>query len=209
MKLGRPEGSAPVIDTPCPHCGRVLKTRQGLNIHLGKVHDDYPLVEKLCSQCDTLKPLSDFPKVSGTLPVRYRAACYDCKNLSEAKYRAVRPIERTASQRRDRRKSAKNHFGLTLEKYDFYVSEFMKSQDGICPGCKEELIDPRLDHDHETLFVRGLLCRNCNVALGLVKDSVDVLQNLIEYLQLTDIKYRASLTTTDQTPAVEGLPLTT
>jgi len=41
-----------------------------------------------------------------------------------------------------------------------------------------------VDHDHITMFVRGTLCSKCNLALGYVDDSVDILQKLIEYLQV-------------------------
>jgi hypothetical protein len=40
-----------------------------------------------------------------------------------------------------------------------------------------------VDHDHNTMFVRGSLCVKCNLALGYVDDSVDKLYKLIEYLQ--------------------------
>jgi len=39
-----------------------------------------------------------------------------------------------------------------------------------------------VDHCHEGGQVRGLLCHNCNRALGLLKDDVDTLQKAIDYL---------------------------
>jgi Recombination endonuclease VII len=39
------------------------------------------------------------------------------------------------------------------------------------------------DHDHVTGKPRGWTCRNCNVILGLAKDSVDRLLDLAEYLE--------------------------
>lgn len=39
-----------------------------------------------------------------------------------------------------------------------------------------------VDHCHRTMKVRGLLCSNCNTAIGLVDDDVDRLYKLIEYL---------------------------
>jgi len=39
-----------------------------------------------------------------------------------------------------------------------------------------------VDHCHNTFKVRGLLCGNCNRAIGLFKDNVDLLQNAINYL---------------------------
>lgn len=38
-----------------------------------------------------------------------------------------------------------------------------------------------LDHDHETLHVRGFLCHGCNTGSGLA-DSIDLLRAKIEYL---------------------------
>jgi len=44
-----------------------------------------------------------------------------------------------------------------------------------------------VDHDHNTMIVRGTLCSKCNLALGHVDDSVDRLQALIQYLKLSEI----------------------
>jgi Recombination endonuclease VII len=40
-----------------------------------------------------------------------------------------------------------------------------------------------VDHDHQTGQVRGILCFNCNQALGNVHDDPAVLVQLITYLQ--------------------------
>jgi len=42
---------------------------------------------------------------------------------------------------------------------------------------------PVMDHDHTTLKVRGVICRNCNLMLGHAHDSTEVLQKAIEYLE--------------------------
>ena len=39
-----------------------------------------------------------------------------------------------------------------------------------------------IDHDHETGAYRGVLCANCNKALGLVNDNIETLQGLVAYL---------------------------
>lgn len=73
-------------------------------------------------------------------------------------------------------------YGITEEGYN----ALLRTQGGVCATCKRGCKTHRrlsVDHDHETGEVRGLLCMNCNAALGLVGDDVTVLRSLIEYLE--------------------------
>jgi hypothetical protein len=40
-----------------------------------------------------------------------------------------------------------------------------------------------IDHDHITGKVRGLLCTQCNIALGMTHDDPGLLTKLAEYLR--------------------------
>ena len=40
-----------------------------------------------------------------------------------------------------------------------------------------------IDHNHETGQVRDLLCRRCNIVLGLVKEDVELLFLIRQYLE--------------------------
>lgn len=40
-----------------------------------------------------------------------------------------------------------------------------------------------IDHDHKTDRIRGILCRNCNTSLGLLKDDPQRLVKLAKYLE--------------------------
>jgi hypothetical protein len=61
------------------------------------------------------------------------------------------------------------------------VDLMLKAQGNKCAGCDKP--DPEhVDHDHATGQVRGMLCFNCNQALGNVRDSVQVLERLSAYL---------------------------
>lgn len=82
----------------------------------------------------------------------------------------------------------KRTYGVTLDWY----REKHKEQDGLCAICGGEgfLMNPEkhraklvVDHCHESGTVRGLLCHNCNRALGLFKDSVEVLKSSVSYLE--------------------------
>lgn len=85
--------------------------------------------------------------------------------------------------------SLKRKFGITLADYNAMLDE----QGGVCAVCgqPESLVDPRtktvrdlaVDHDHEIGNVRGLLCRNCNTAIGLFGDDLDRIRSALEYLE--------------------------
>lgn len=74
----------------------------------------------------------------------------------------------------------KSKYGLDHKDY----IQLLSHQGNRCCGCRAEFSGtPHIDHCHHTGVVRGLLCINCNYALGQAKDSAVVLQNLIEYLR--------------------------
>ena len=69
----------------------------------------------------------------------------------------------------------------------------VEKQNCKCAICKRKLkisvkntenksLDLCIDHCHTTSEVRGLLCRDCNLALGMFKDDIKLLNNAIEYL---------------------------
>ena len=68
------------------------------------------------------------------------------------------------------------------------------NRDYKCPICDRDINEigkygqPRLqnwvlDHCHETLTFRGLLCHHCNVGLGGFKDSLTRLKKAVSYLK--------------------------
>lgn len=46
--------------------------------------------------------------------------------------------------------------------------------------------DPHLDHCHSTGEFRGVLCRECNLGIGMFEDDLDKLHGAIEYLLKTN-----------------------
>jgi hypothetical protein len=66
-------------------------------------------------------------------------------------------------------------------------------QHNRCAVCHETFTEtPRIDHDHTTRNVRGLLCNRCNLGLGYFRDNVTILSNAIEYLEKGPQKYAVS-----------------
>jgi len=56
----------------------------------------------------------------------------------------------------------------------------------MCPLCLEpikEISDTVVDHCHKELFVRGILCRSCNFALGRIEDE-SYMKRARAYLEL-------------------------
>lgn len=72
---------------------------------------------------------------------------------------------------------------------------FFEKQHGKCGICKDQIfltsqgqnfIKSKMscvDHCHDSLKVRGLLCAECNKGIGNFKDNVVALRNAVEYLE--------------------------
>lgn len=70
--------------------------------------------------------------------------------------------------------------GITRADYD----AFLDDQGNACAICRQSFTSvPRIDHDHATGAVRGLLCHSCNVALGHFRDSPDLMYRAIRYVE--------------------------
>ena len=92
------------------------------------------------------------------------------------------------------------NYGITIENY----KEILIAQKHVCAICGTTGIERAshskskcnlvVDHCHTTNKVRGLLCHTCNTALGQFKDSKELLQKAISYLDI-DLKL--------ETPVIE------
>jgi hypothetical protein len=69
-------------------------------------------------------------------------------------------------------------YGLTPEIYQ----QMLLKQEGKCAICKDLLKKPCIDHCHTTGKVRGLLCNNCNFALGYIEKGLKKIPNLYEVI---------------------------
>ena len=121
-----------------------------------------------------------------------RSSCRQCDLKADTRYKdnPEKEKQRTEywrkSQNTDlkysyRKWALKKNYNLTLEEYNLKLKE----QDGVCAICKTPPNKKQLavDHCHKTNKIRKLLCGNCNTALGLFKDNIDVLNKAISYLK--------------------------
>ena len=129
---------------------------------------------KQCCICKQNKELSEFPK-NAAQPSGY---AYECKECSHARTRAL------PSQSKERRldRHLRRSYGITLDQYN----ERLRDQSSRCAIChvSSTLLREGLcvDHDHTTGLIRGLLCRNCNLAVGNMMDSATIAASAAAYL---------------------------
>lgn len=72
----------------------------------------------------------------------------------------------------------KARYGISRIEFELLVKK-QRRKCRICGRVKKLFID----HCHKKKIVRGLLCTNCNVALGHLKDSIPFLKRAISYLR--------------------------
>lgn len=123
---------------------------------------------RTCHGCGEFKPWSEFHKHNGKTG-KHESKCKVCKSTHMKLYRKSKPEIRL------------DKYGLTVED----EARMILAQAGRCAICKDEFIEtPHIDHCHETLRVRGLLCDPCNVGLGFFRDDPMRLQGAVVYLSV-------------------------
>lgn len=164
-------------------------------------------IEQRCTSCDTIKGISLFHRnkrnVSG-----FSSVCKVCKSISDAnaykkdrtriisrskEYQDLHKAEcaaRMAAWNKANPERAANiaRKGHLRRKYNLTVDEFgnlFSEQKNKCAICEKHLSlikDTRIDHEHRSGLVRGILCHNCNALLGHARDDVAILNSAIKYL---------------------------
>lgn len=114
-----------------------------------------PEGHKRCGRCNIVKPFSNFSlrRRGGSTLHSY------CKECNRASMRSWA-------------------YGLEPEEYDRLLAD----QGGVCAICREPGLKLVVDHDHQTGAVRGLLCADCNIGIGRLKDNPGYLRAAAEYL---------------------------
>lgn len=86
-------------------------------------------------------------------------------------------------QIRLKRNHLQKNYGITLERFE----ELLKIQDNKCDICKidfSKTVKPCVDHCHNTLTVRGILCRKCNLSLPSF-ENLEFVKSALKYLDKT------------------------
>jgi hypothetical protein len=151
---------------------------------------------KVCKDCKETLPIDIFSY----------GVCKPCYNKRRKAEYAIRKLDPAFRERRnaqarkskalnprsyERRKKEwlKSLYKMTIEDYD----QLLLSQNSVCAVCQEKCKSTRglaVDHDHLCCpgnkscgkCIRGLLCSNCNRALGMFQDNPEILNRAIAYL---------------------------
>jgi hypothetical protein len=138
---------------------------------------------KICKKHGDLSSLQVYKRT----PKKDWLSCRLCAKARNDRFNANNPV----------RIIHKNYYYLTkyrtkISKNDYY--EMLKLQNNLCAICKNpEKIstspkndNPKrlaIDHCHKTGKIRGLLCHKCNVSIGAMHESIEILQSAIAYLK--------------------------
>lgn len=148
---------------------------------------------KTCPKCGLSKQRSDFYNRTSAKDGKH-SYCKVCSSVykqtvtyREKQKKYARAYNKTPERlayvkEYNVRNSLKLNYQLSLEEYN----EMFNLQEGKCAGCYRHQTElPKrlaVDHCHLTGKIRGLLCSRCNLALGMLRDDLKILENLQRYL---------------------------
>jgi len=127
---------------------------------------------KKCSNCNIIKPLTEYYKTN-------KSTCKECRKEKVREYKRNNPGYH-------RKSVLLKQYGLTLEEYENLRIE----QNYCCKICgKHESLNQHgkldIDHCHTNGHVRGLLCTQCNTAIGLLSDDENRIRKAADYVRNT------------------------
>ena len=155
------------------------------------------LKTKVCSVCKTALHVLEFG-IDRSVRDGLNHRCKTCNRKSSKLWKSANPQKanaaywRRAEYWRARRREQyrldpskrrsydlRKDYGITLETFNKLVEE----QNWSCAICLTKLTRPCVDHDHRTGTIRGILCRSCNLLLGLLRDSAETAEAISRYLR--------------------------
>jgi hypothetical protein len=136
----------------------------------------------LCTKCDTVQPITEFPSRIRPGNKNTNNWCRSCTKVYNKEYHKKRK-EQDKDWRADY--YLKQKYGITREEYDGMLEE----RQGKCDICQStesfhQSGKMQVDHCHESNKVRGILCFRCNTALGAFQDNTELLKQAINYLEM-------------------------
>ena len=151
---------------------------------------------RYCAQCHELKARESF-SLNHRTPDGLQSRCKACISIYGRQYRQANPdliLQRNRKYRESdpvkvaaymRRKNLERDYGLTVEQFDL----LLESQGGVCAICGQiATVDKggrgwHVDHRHSDGKIRGVLCRECNWAIGHLHENIQRCLSAAHYLE--------------------------
>ncbi len=151
---------------------------------------------KTCTKCSTEKEISAFGK-DGQKKDGLSPHCRACRAIMSKRHYENNKEKVDGRNRKwykdnghtkefkdgTRNATLKRKYGIDVSDYNGMFIE----QGGRCAICgkhQSEFVHSLVvDHNHETGKVRGLLCRACNLGIGMLGDVLEVMKNAIKYVE--------------------------
>ncbi len=138
---------------------------------------------KTCTKCKEVRDLSCYRSRGGSQKHLLNSWCNNCRKKDHKSWVKNNPDKVRQYRAKDpwTLKKRCNRHNISVENF----WSLYEDQDGTCPICEDPIKaeDSAIDHNHSTGEVRGILCKTCNRALGLLKDDPKVLGRAKKYLK--------------------------
>ena len=132
----------------------------------------------LCCDCKRMLPVDKFSKKDTKRG--YNSKCQECHNtyVREVWYPKNKDKQIASSRQWQKNNKARvlaNRYKVPIDQVE-RVMDIHSCQ--IC-GVADNLV---LDHCHDTLTVRGILCGACNFGIGHFRNNTELLTKAVQYL---------------------------
>lgn len=156
----------------CEGLGKFRPIRECANGHIARF---YSIHGKWCADCGNRRYRERWGAGFGSKRNKRR---------SHERLMGLAGRERVAEKNRIYREGnkgryLKHQYGLTLADY----AAMLEKQRGLCAICGKQNKKLVVDHNHSTGKVRALLCRSCNTGIGCLKESPDIFNRALKYLE--------------------------
>lgn len=112
------------------------------------------IVEKQCAKCGETKAVEHFSMSKSDIS-GYKRRCKECVSRCLTSYNWRNSPKRSLINKL-------RGYGMTIPDYE----AMLDSQGLKCACCGVNLERPMIDHNHDTGFVRAIICNRCNVWLA-------------------------------------------
>ena len=163
------------IRPECKECSKKINDSRKNRESIEAKTDGY----KRCTVCGEQKHITKFAKHKLNSDGR-AYTCKVCVREYQKEYNK-RPCVRERTIIRSKNNWLQTNYGLTIDDWN----NMIQKQNGSCAICKTKLDKGKsthVDHNHENGEIRGILCADCNWAIGLFRDDISIIGNAINYL---------------------------